>query len=99
MGCQTQVVVRRQIHHGPAVEPGLRALFALEDPQVAVQTLLLEHFELVGKIAEGIDTHARSISARWRVRRSWVLPRDHATGSGAAECSPSGQRSRYTVSP
>jgi hypothetical protein len=54
---QTQIVVRRQVDHVPAVHHGARRLFALQDAQTPVESLGLQRAQLIAKKRQRIISH------------------------------------------
>ena len=55
---QAEVVVRREIDDLAVIERGLVALFAIENPEMAVQALLFERVEFAGQVGERVGAHS-----------------------------------------
>src|SRR5581483_3086829 len=63
MGRQAQVVVRRQVHHLPVIERGLRPLLAFEDAEMTVEALLLQGVEFGLEKRKRVAAHAAQFSS------------------------------------
>ena len=58
MGRQAEVVVRREVDDRLVIDRGVRFLLVVENPQLAIQLLLLQGVELGSEIGERIEAHS-----------------------------------------
>ena len=73
---QPEIVVRREIDDGAAVDDGAMRLFAGQLAQRAAQPLRAEGVEFGGQVGERVRAHARSIGAGAGPRDAAVCPSD-----------------------